>query len=60
MIERLNSELVKAFKTPESEARLATFGMDVVAGTPEQFGQRIVRDQAHYGALVRQIGLKVD
>jgi tripartite-type tricarboxylate transporter receptor subunit TctC len=60
VIERLNSELVKAFKTPESESRLATFGMDVIAGTPEQFAQRVAKDQAHYGQLVRQIGLKVD
>jgi tripartite-type tricarboxylate transporter receptor subunit TctC len=60
VIERLNSELVRAFKTPESESRLATFGMDVIAGTPAQFAQRVAKDQAHYGALVRQIGLKVD
>jgi tripartite-type tricarboxylate transporter receptor subunit TctC len=60
VVERLHSELVKAFKTPESESRLATFGMDVIAGTPEQFAQRVARDQAYYGALVRRIGLKVD
>jgi tripartite-type tricarboxylate transporter receptor subunit TctC len=60
VIQRLNIEMVKALKAPDSESRLATFGLEVMAGTPEQFGERIRKDQEYYGKLVSQIGLKVD
>ncbi len=60
VVERLNTEFVKALRAPETASKLAGFGMEVVAGTPEQFGERIRKDQEYYGQLVRQIGLKID
>jgi tripartite-type tricarboxylate transporter receptor subunit TctC len=60
VVQRLNAELVKALNAPESKARLATLDVEVVAGTPEQFGEQIRRDQEHYKRLVRAIKLKMD
>lgn len=60
IVERLNAEFAKALKSPDTVSRLAGFGTEVVAGTPEQFGERIRKDQEYYGKLVRQIGLKID
>ena len=60
IVERLNTELVKALRAPETQSRLANFGMDVVAGAPEEFAERIRKHQAYLGALVHQIGLKID
>ena len=34
--------------------------MEVVGGTPEQFAERIRKDQQHYARLVPPIGLKID
>lgn len=60
LVEQLNAEIVKALKSSDTESRLVGLGMEMVAGTPEQFADKIRRDQAHYGKLVRQIGLKID
>lgn len=60
VIDLLNAEFVKALKTTEAQSKLSGLGMEVVASTPEQFAERIRRDQDHYKRLVTQIGLKVD
>jgi len=60
IVERLNAELVKALNAPESKAKLGSLDVDVVAGTPEQFGEQIRRDQELYARLVREIKLKID
>ena len=60
VVERLNTEFAKALKSPDTASRLEGFGMEVVAGTPEQFAERIRRDKEYYGQLVRKIGLKID
>lgn len=60
VIERLNTELVKALKSPEVMSKMEGFGMDVIGSTPGQFAQRIRKDQEHYARLVQEIGLTVD
>ena len=60
LVERLHNEFVKALKSPDTESRLVRFGVEVVAGTPEQFGEQIRKDHEYYSRLVPQIGLKVD
>src|SRR5215469_12103927 len=41
VIALLNREIVKSLATPEMKERQTTLGNDVVASTPEEFGQRI-------------------
>lgn len=60
IVERLNAELVKALNAPESKAKLGSLDVDVVAGTPEQYGEQIRRDQEFHARLVREIKLKMD
>jgi tripartite-type tricarboxylate transporter receptor subunit TctC len=60
VVQRLNAELVKALNAPESKARLGSLDVEVVAGTPEQFGEQIRKDQERYTRLVRAIKLKMD
>lgn len=60
IVERLNAELVKALNAPESKAKLGSLDVDIVAGTPEQFGEQIRRDHELYARLVREIKLKID
>ncbi|MDB5794158.1 MAG: hypothetical protein JWR25_537, partial [Noviherbaspirillum sp.] len=60
IVERLNAELIKALTAPETRARLKALDVEVVTSTPEQFGERIRRDQEQFARLVREIKLKMD
>lgn len=60
IIDRLNSEIAKALKMPNMRAELQRLDVELVAGTPEQFGEQIRKDQEFYARLVRDIGLKID
>ena len=58
VIERLNSEMVKAITTPEARQRLSTLGGDVVANMPAEFAAFIRADHAKWAKLVAAAGLK--
>jgi tripartite-type tricarboxylate transporter receptor subunit TctC len=60
IVDRLNAEIVKALKAPGMDTTFASYGMDIVAGTPEQFTEQLRRNREAYAKLVPQIGLKVD
>jgi tripartite-type tricarboxylate transporter receptor subunit TctC len=55
---RLNEEFNRAMKQPDVVEKLAAAGLQVVAETPEYFGELIKSDYAKYGKLVRDIGFK--
>jgi len=60
VLARLNAEIVAALRSPEIEPKMPGLGATVVAGTPEQFTERIRTDQAMYAALIRQVDIKVE
>jgi tripartite-type tricarboxylate transporter receptor subunit TctC len=60
IVDRLNGELVKALRSPEVTAKLQSFGVKVVASSPDQFAAQLNRDTESYTRLVRQTNLKVD
>jgi tripartite-type tricarboxylate transporter receptor subunit TctC len=60
VIDRLHAGFVKSLRTPEVQAKMLGFGMEVVASTPEQFGEQIRVKRAYYAKLVRDIKLKID
>jgi tripartite-type tricarboxylate transporter receptor subunit TctC len=60
IVDRLNAEIGRALKMPNMRARLQELDVELVAGTPEQFGEQIRKDQEYYARLVRDIGLKID
>jgi tripartite-type tricarboxylate transporter receptor subunit TctC len=60
IIDRLNVEIVKALKMPNMKVKLQELDVELVAGTPEQFGEQIRKDQEFYARLVRDIGLNID
>ena len=53
-IARLNAELVKIIRTPDFLASLKTEGADVVASTPEVFGEHIRRETARWAAVIKE------
>ncbi len=60
VIDRLNSAINRALKTPGLLDKMSGFGQRVIGGTPEQFAEQIRKDQELYSKLIRAINLKLD
>jgi tripartite-type tricarboxylate transporter receptor subunit TctC len=59
-IARLNSEINKILADPELRGSLTSQGLEVVGGTPEQFGDFVRRDTERWRGAVEASGAKVD
>jgi tripartite-type tricarboxylate transporter receptor subunit TctC len=59
-VRRLNDAAGRALRIPEVTGKLADLGLEVIAGTPEQFSESIRRQLESYGRLVRISGAKAD
>lgn len=57
---RLSDELVKAIRDPEVRAKLATAGMEVVGGGPEELAALQKREFEQRGKLIREAGIKME
>ena len=60
MVRRLNDAAGRALRAPEVIGKLADLGLEVIAGTPEQFAESIRRQLENYGRLVKVSGAKAD
>jgi tripartite-type tricarboxylate transporter receptor subunit TctC len=59
-VRRLNEAAAKALRNPEVAGKAADLGLEVIAGTPEQFAQSMLRQREAYGKLVKVSGAKAD
>ncbi|CAN7758864.1 tripartite tricarboxylate transporter substrate binding protein [Variovorax sp. LjRoot290] len=60
IVAKLNAEITRILKQPETREKLGAMGMDVVAGSPEQFKQTIKDDATKLGAVIKAAGIKLD
>jgi tripartite-type tricarboxylate transporter receptor subunit TctC len=60
VIAKLNQALNKVLGTPEMRERLNKLGITAQPGTPESFGQEIVRDLAKNKAIIKAADIKLD
>jgi tripartite-type tricarboxylate transporter receptor subunit TctC len=60
VIRRLNAELVKAARSPELIAAMATQGTNPASNTPEEFAKFIRDEQARFAKIVKESGVKAD
>jgi tripartite-type tricarboxylate transporter receptor subunit TctC len=58
IVRQLNAELVKILAMPDIRQSLADQGADIKSGTPEDFGSFMRDEQARWGAVVKQAGIK--
>jgi tripartite-type tricarboxylate transporter receptor subunit TctC len=58
VLERLNTELVKALRTPDVNARLNSLGLIVVANTQQQFAAELKTALAQYSRVIKAAGLQ--
>jgi tripartite-type tricarboxylate transporter receptor subunit TctC len=60
VVATLNTEIARILNAPEMRARFAAEGADVVAASPEEFGQHIRAEIAKWRKVVEQVGLKAE
>jgi len=60
MIDRLNKELVAALGADDLRTRLASEGATPQPDTPEDYAAEIDREETRWGAVVRNLNLKVE
>ena len=60
ILTRLHSEVAKALQLPEVQERLQGLGMQIVGGSPDQFGSFMRSESVKWGRIVRDSGAKVD
>jgi len=56
----LNTELVKALRSPDTREKLTGLTMEPVGGTPEQYSTHIKEELAKYARIVKAAGIKAD
>ncbi len=60
IVDRLSKELQAALAADDLRARLASEGAEPLPGTPEDYAAEIDREETKWGALVRQLNLKIE
>jgi tripartite-type tricarboxylate transporter receptor subunit TctC len=60
LIERLNRDIVGVLRMPDLRERLATFGAEVVAGTPREFADYIAAEIPKWAKVVRDSGARIE
>ena len=59
-IVRLNAAVNDILAEAEVRDRLALLGAEPAGGTPEAFREHMIREQARYVALVRELGITAE
>ena len=60
IIAKLNAEITKVLADPALRERFASQGLEVVTGTPQQFGEFVKRDTERWREAVTASGAKLD
>ena len=57
---KINAAVIAALQAPDTKARFDAQGFDVVANTPEQFGEFLKGEIARWTQVVNTAGIKPD
>jgi tripartite-type tricarboxylate transporter receptor subunit TctC len=60
IVQRLNSEMVKVLSSPEIKQRFGKMGVEVVAGSPEQFSGFLRSEVGRWAKVINDAGIKAD
>lgn len=58
VIERVNAEVVKFMRSPETAAQLTKVGLDGRAGTPAEFAQFVKSEHEKWGRVIRAANIR--
>ena len=59
-VTRLNAEINRALAEAPVRERFATYGLEPVGGTPQQFAQLYRDDHDKYARLTKELSIKLD
>ncbi|MEJ5988440.1 tripartite tricarboxylate transporter substrate binding protein [Ramlibacter sp. PS3R-8] len=60
VVEALNAAIVRAGRSPEMVKKVTDLGGSIVVGTPAEFADFMKKDIAHWAALVKESGARLD
>ena len=60
VVDRINQEVVRAVKSPDMSARLASDSFDVIGSTPADFDRLLRADIEAYARIVKSANVKVE
>ena len=60
IISRLNAETVKFLSSADGRAKLGSQGVEIIAGTPEDFAQTIRSETARWAAVVKAGSIRLE
>ena len=60
VVDRINQEVVRAVKSPDMSARLASDSFDVIGSTPGEFDRLLRKDIEAYAGIVKSANVKVE
>lgn len=60
IVARLNTEVVRAVRDPEVNAKLTGLGLDIVGNTPEQFAAFLESEGRRWLPLIRSMNIRLD
>jgi tripartite-type tricarboxylate transporter receptor subunit TctC len=60
IVAKLNREMVRILHLADTKEKLNSIGMEVIASTPEQFGQTIRDDAVKFGRIIKSAGIRLD
>ena len=60
IINRLNVETVRFLNSADGRARLSSQGVEIVAGTPEEFAQTIRSETTRWAAVVKSGNIRIE
>jgi tripartite-type tricarboxylate transporter receptor subunit TctC len=58
VVDRLYQEITRSVRAPDMKERLNSLGLDVVAGTPEEFGAYIKSETEKWAKVIKTMGIK--
>ena len=60
IVARVHNEVVKILSSPELKARLGAQGIELVTNTPSDFARFVREDNAKWGKLIKEAGIRGD
>ena len=60
VLDKLHASVLAALKSPESTQKIVDDGGVLVGGTPAEFADLIVKEQARWGGVVKSAGVKAE
>jgi tripartite-type tricarboxylate transporter receptor subunit TctC len=60
VVDRLNSETLKALQSPKLQQKVAALGVDPMVMTPKEFNEYVHKEIVRDSVLIKTAGIKVE